>query len=84
MDGDTATGRPMPRTFCSECGSTLGNIPPEGEREAVSHVPIALGIFPRMPEPEFELFCAHRQEWLPSAVPEEKQFASRAEMEGKY
>lgn len=79
MDGDTSTGNPIPRTFCSNCGSTLGNVPADGIRP--THVAIALGLFPRIPEPEFELFSAHRQAWLPPVVPSDRQYEYRAEME---
>lgn len=34
---------------------------------------LSLGIFPRIPKPAFELFAAHRHEWLP-AVPGAKQY----------
>lgn len=83
-DGDTTTGKVLPRTFCSKCGSTLGNIPFPEERTPSTLVAIALGLFPRIPTPEFELFCAHRQEWLPAAVPQDKQYASREEMAEKF
>ena len=76
MDGDTSTGNPLPRSFCSNCGSTLGCIPAEGYR--ASHTAIALGIFPRVPVPEFELFSAHRQEWLPPVVSDDKRYEYRA------
>lgn len=82
LDGDTSTGDPIPRTFCSNCGSTLGNIPEEGRRQ--SHTAIALGLFPRIPAPEFELFSAHKQQWLPAAVPKDRQYEYRAEVADKF
>lgn len=81
-DGETSTGKAIQRSFCSNCGSTLGNIPTEGNR--ASHTAIALGLFPRMPTPEFELFSAHKQEWLPPAVPEDQQYEYRPPMMDKY
>lgn len=38
---------------------------------------VALGIFPRIPEPEFELFCAHRQSWEGRVAQEDRQYPFR-------
>lgn len=82
MDGDTSTGSSIPRSFCSNCGSTLDNISKTDDQP--SHVAVALGLFPRMPTPEFELSSAHRQEWMKPAVPEDKQHEYRPAMTDKY
>ena len=83
IDYKTGSGGPVPRGFCTKCGSGrscsfpadrsfgscgllfcvtgIGFIPEEG-----SEVPVAfvwLGLFPRVPTPEIELFTAHRQVW---------------------
>jgi len=76
-DGETGSGDLLPRSFCSNCGSTLGGWPsdPKGK------ISVALGVFPRMPTPEFELFSAHRQEWLGPVVPRERQYEFREGLE---
>lgn len=34
---------------------------------------VALGLFPRIPEPEFEVFVKHRQAWVKALAVEEGQ-----------
>lgn len=62
VDTNTGTGDALPRSFCSNCGSSIGNF--VGEESKSPWAFVALGLFPRMPVPEFELFTAHRQEWV--------------------
>lgn len=72
------SGNTVPRCFCSNCGSSVGSFhKPEAGAKVAS---VALGLFPRMPEPEFELFTAHRQPWLKPAAAEDKQFEYREEV----
>ena len=62
LDYDNTSGTPVPRGFCTNCGSQIGDISPleKGEKEAY----LAMGIFPRIPRPEFEFFTKHRHEWV--------------------
>ncbi|CAK3790238.1 hypothetical protein DOTSEDRAFT_72891 [Lecanosticta acicola] len=59
QDEDTGNGNVVPRSFCSNCGSAVGVFPAVVPELSM----VALGLFPRMPEPEFEVFTKHRQEW---------------------
>lgn len=34
---------------------------------------VAMGLFPKIPEPEFEVFVRHRQSWVKPAAREEDQ-----------
>ena len=57
LDYDTGSGNSLPRSFCSNCGSTVGEFHPNDK-----YTWLNLGIFPRIPEPEFdefEVFTAH-------------------------
>ena len=62
VDMNTGSGGPVPRGFCTECGSGVGFIPEEGSGFPSAFV--WLGLFPRVPVPEIELFTAHRQVWV--------------------
>lgn len=78
MDHDTASGNPLPRSFCSNCGSTIGELHRDGP-----YAWLHLGIFPRIPEPEFEIFVKHRQPWMGPATEKATQHQHREVME-KY
>lgn len=60
--------------------SPIAAIPTDTDTQYV----VSLGIFPRLPQPAFELFAGHRHQWLP-AIPGAKQYklmASGGELEG--
>ena len=64
-DTTTGSGDPISRGFCSNCGTSIGVIPEKsGGKGGGDFAFVWLGMFPRMPMPEFELFTAHRQEWV--------------------
>ncbi|KAK3113099.1 hypothetical protein LTR53_009947 [Teratosphaeriaceae sp. CCFEE 6253] len=60
QDANTGSGLTARRFFCSNCGSPVYSIPTDTDEQYV----LPLGIFPRIPEPAFELFAAHRHPWL--------------------
>ena len=76
-DQENASGLPARRSFCFNCGryvipppdsalvlmsrSPICSIPTDSDEQYV----LPLGIFPLIPEPEFELFAAHRHAWEP-------------------
>jgi hypothetical protein len=62
FDADTGSGDSLHRGFCSHCGSSVGEFLEEDSQE--KHVFLNTGIFPRIPTPAFELFSAHRHEWV--------------------
>ena len=65
MDSATGSGRTIPRGFCSNCGSVLGAVPDENTRaEWAEYAFVSVGLFPRMPVPEYELFTKHRHDWV--------------------
>ncbi|KAE9370957.1 hypothetical protein N431DRAFT_559984 [Stipitochalara longipes BDJ] len=67
VDKETMSGNPVGRWFCSRCGncmltksfSPIKSVTPT--RPGV--VIVKMGIFPRIPAPEFETFVLHRHEW---------------------
>ena len=61
VDKDTGSGRTVPRRFCSNCGSGIGTVQAENNE---GNVFVCVGLFPRIPKPEAELFASHRQEWV--------------------
>ena len=77
-DSNTGSGLTARRSFCSNCGrcvtswresnssklitsSSVCSIPTDSDEQYV----LFLGIFPLIPEPEFELFAAHKHDWEP-------------------
>jgi hypothetical protein len=78
-DSNTGSGGTARRSFCSNCGrqelshaasdllahtdfhSPIYAIPTDSDEQYV----LFLGIFPRIPQPAFELFAAHRHPWQP-------------------
>lgn len=69
-DTATGSGNTVGRSFCSNCGSPIG-CPPIAGAPQLSIV--VLGLFPRIPEPEYEVFTKHRQEWVKSLAGPEGQ-----------
>jgi hypothetical protein len=61
MDSDTGSGDSLARGFCSNCGSSVGDFLKDSDE---ANVFLNTGIFPRIPTPAFELFTAHRHEWV--------------------
>lgn len=61
VDADTGSGDALKRGFCSNCGSSIGEFLTD---ESETNCFINTGIFPRIPTPAFELFTAHRHEWV--------------------
>ncbi|KAK5165054.1 uncharacterized protein LTR77_009151 [Saxophila tyrrhenica] len=61
-DNDTASGDALRRSFCSNCGSSVGEFVDEESDE--KNVFLNTGIFPRIPTPAFELFTKHRHGWV--------------------
>ncbi len=62
LDSDTGSGDALQRSFCSNCGSSIGEFIDEESNE--KNVFLNTGIFPRIPTPAFELFTKHRHEWM--------------------
>ncbi|EME43686.1 hypothetical protein DOTSEDRAFT_72891 [Dothistroma septosporum NZE10] len=69
-DNDSLSGRTVLRPFCSECGSPTACALQGEPRLSL----VALGMFSKMPQPEFELFTAHRQDWVKPVTTEETQY----------
>jgi len=53
------SGKIVERNFCGECGSPICAI----VENYPGRIVVKMGIFPRIPDPEFESFAAHRHEW---------------------
>lgn len=85
-DSNTGSGGTARRSFCSNCGrwearvdvvgsdadlfdSPICAVPTDSDEQYV----LSLGIFPRIPQPAFELFAGHRHAWLP-AIPNATQY----------
>ncbi len=47
--------------YADEISSPVYSVPTDDENQYV----LPLGIFPRIPRPEFELFAAHKHDWEP-------------------
>ncbi|KAF2100131.1 hypothetical protein NA57DRAFT_56059 [Rhizodiscina lignyota] len=60
-DYETMSGNVVRRAFCSNCGSPVRSETPmyDGQGKLV----IKMGMFPRIPTPEFETFADHRHPW---------------------
>ncbi|KAJ5407976.1 hypothetical protein N7509_001859 [Penicillium cosmopolitanum] len=59
LDTETGSGIPIERWFCSRCGNPIKSVTPTLEGKVV----MKMGLFPRIPAPEFETFGLHRHEW---------------------
>lgn len=84
LDNNTGSGNTVARSFCGNCGSSIGSLPVLG-MEKLSMV--ALGLFPKMPVPEFEVFTKDRVAWLRPATDDAEQCQSAeafAKYAGKY
>ncbi|KAF2737692.1 hypothetical protein EJ04DRAFT_460775 [Polyplosphaeria fusca] len=58
-DWNTGSGKKVDRKFCGACGSPILSEP-----QLTPHmVVLKMGLFPRIPAPEFEAFAAHKHEW---------------------
>lgn len=78
-DTNTKSGRIVPRSFCSECGTPVGCVPSGMEELSI----IALGLFEAMPRPVFECFVKRKVEWTKDVVEQEKQYDEIDEI-GEY
>ncbi|KAI9050146.1 hypothetical protein LZ554_006287 [Drepanopeziza brunnea f. sp. 'monogermtubi'] len=58
-DRDTLSGTPLGRFFCSNCGNPIKSVTPLYKGKTV----LKLGIFPKIPTPEWESFTGSKQEW---------------------
>ncbi|KAJ9635520.1 hypothetical protein H2201_003181 [Coniosporium apollinis] len=58
-DTETMSGTPVGRWFCSTCGNPIKSVVPAYGDKVV----LKMGIFPRIPAPEFETFGLHRHPW---------------------
>jgi len=59
MDHDTTSGIPMARCFCQNCGTPIQSVTPTMPGKVV----LKLGMFERVPNPEWEAFAVRRQSW---------------------
>jgi len=61
QDYATTTGKPVSRWFCKTCGNPI--------RSTTDVLPgktiLKLGIYDKIPQPEWESFVADKREWLP-------------------
>lgn len=60
-DFATGSGKPVIRSFCSNCGCSRNSRTPLWPNVVI----VKMGMFPRIPEPESEAFSLHRQPWQP-------------------
>jgi len=58
-DPETTSGTPISRFFCKTCGVPIQSVTPMYAGKTV----LKLGIYPRLPVPEWESFASQRQEW---------------------
>ncbi|GAB7347434.1 hypothetical protein MBLNU459_g4353t1 [Dothideomycetes sp. NU459] len=59
IDKDTGSGNALSRFFCGTCGNPIKSVTPLYAGKVV----IKMGMFPRIPDPEFETFGDHRHPW---------------------
>ncbi|KAF4464506.1 glutathione-dependent formaldehyde-activating [Fusarium albosuccineum] len=59
IDKNTGSGKPVDRYFCSTCGCPVKSITPL----LPGRVIVKMGMFPRIPAPEWETFALHRHDW---------------------
>ncbi|KAJ5287583.1 hypothetical protein N7478_003269 [Penicillium angulare] len=59
VDTQTGSGTPLERWFCSRCGNPVKSVTPVLAGKLV----MKMGLFPRIPAPEFETFALYRHEW---------------------
>ncbi|EME85696.1 uncharacterized protein MYCFIDRAFT_161338 [Pseudocercospora fijiensis CIRAD86] len=71
QDSNTGSGRTVPRSFCSACGSPVGCVPTlMDERVSI----VTLGLFDKVPAPCFECYTSQRLPWSPPAADAERQY----------
>jgi len=58
-DPDTMSGTPVGRYFCQTCGVPIMSVTPMYKGKIV----LKLGIYPKLPQPEWESFAERRQAW---------------------
>ncbi|KAL2434059.1 hypothetical protein ABEF95_014276 [Exophiala dermatitidis] len=58
-DPETLSGTPVQRYFCQSCGVPIMSITPLYKGKII----LKLGIYPKLPVPEWESFASQRQEW---------------------
>lgn len=58
-DPDTMSGTPVGRYFCQTCGVPIMSVTPLYKGKIV----LKLGIYPKVPHPEWESFAERRQAW---------------------
>ncbi|KAN0115185.1 Mss4-like protein [Hyaloscypha variabilis] len=58
-DPKTLSGTPLQRFFCGTCGNPIKSVTPLYEGKTI----LKLGIFEKIPEPEWESFVVNRQPW---------------------
>ncbi|KAK4993238.1 hypothetical protein LTR50_000579 [Elasticomyces elasticus] len=59
VDTETMSGKPLSRFFCGTCGNPIKSVTPAYPGKIV----VKMGMFPRIPQPEFESFALHRHPW---------------------
>jgi len=59
IDRDTTSGVPMARCFCKDCGTPIQSVTPNMKGKVI----LKLGVFEKVPEPEWEAFAVRRQVW---------------------
>ncbi|KAF9883672.1 hypothetical protein FE257_003056 [Aspergillus nanangensis] len=59
VDTQTGSGNPLQRYFCSQCGNPIKSVTPLRKGWVI----VKMGIFPRIPNPEFESFALHKHDW---------------------
>jgi len=58
-DPETLSGTPVSRYFCKTCGVPIRSLTPLYKGKTV----LKLGIYPKVPVPEWESFASNRQDW---------------------
>ncbi|KIW15803.1 hypothetical protein PV08_05853 [Exophiala spinifera] len=61
LDSNTLSGRTIERHFCRNCGSPIQKITPKFP----DMTDVQMGLFDRIPKPEFEVFTDRKQTWEP-------------------
>ncbi|KAH0848257.1 hypothetical protein FOPE_02289 [Fonsecaea pedrosoi] len=59
QDPDTLSGTPLQRYFCQTCGVPIMSVTPLYKGKVV----LKLGLYPKLPVPEWESFASQRQSW---------------------
>ncbi|KAH7118325.1 Mss4-like protein [Dactylonectria macrodidyma] len=59
LDLETGSGKPLGHYFCSTCGCPVKSVTPLYPGRVI----VKMGMFPRIPAPEWETFALHRHDW---------------------